>query len=1067
MAAPPPVVAADFTQYKLNGHVQEALQYAWASASGGPLDARNILTSVLEVRSNSAAFRQLSTLLARISLGSAKSKKPSPVSLSTISLTKPLADAFTAAEPFFRNKGIWGRDYITFALLAKDDPSLDQIARESGSSAESLRALWYEYVTTSGKHRTREEWNRWWNAAGLSIPYTFTDNGAQAFLFTWNPHIYPFPDMAAKIDEVQRRGWSIFSWGMGNRRSIPPDSRVFLLRQGDGPRGLVGIGNVHGEIQQDPKQNNPASVNVRWTFLSREPFISLKELIEKTGEKELWAARASGVQLPAQIFEVLEKLIPIGSPAYTVPTVAGYVSDTVPEGELGDELDIKEDVNTLCSVLLAKEVRPPLAIGLFGDWGTGKSYFMEAMYKRIGYLADKSKDAEHSAFHSSVVQIRFNAWHYLDANLWASLVSYIFDQLAEKLCPGETPEETKKRLLKELDSARQARIAASMQKTVAQRQKKTASNKLNEAIKARKNKELELNELRPADLLQMLTPEEREQLREDVGRTIDDLGLPPLLNSFAELQQACQDAASLAGRTRAVLLSFSQSGSSTALLVLLAVSFAVLPLAVWGLSLIKNAPWMSNVNVITAEVAAAISALALMIKKHVTAASRLVDTLEKRRDRALEIIRKRQTEKSEDEKKLEAELEALRGKEEIALRRLEEADSKVREIESKIAELDAGRSLSQFILERVKAEDYRKYLGIISTIRKDFERLGTLLKEGQGGLDKVGRIILYIDDLDRCPARKVVEVLQAVHLLLAMPLFVAVVGVDLRWLLHSLETQYTAFQNAGVEAAVRPEWATSPLNYLEKIFQIPFTLNRMKDTGYQNLVNVLLPETNGSGDGSVQGTDKENEKEKEQQKERQTEQEKGKDREKDQEQQEAEDQKEGQEKQEKKQDEAKKKEQVDLNPESLRIQVWERQFAETLFPFMPSPRAAKRFANVYRILKAPLSGTSLHEFEGTKEHPGHFQVAMLLLAVATGVPDSADMLFRNMSSGDNGKTWRDVFASNLSSTAEQLAVLQKVPVDMNIEVFQIWAQKVSRFTFGATKFSAPSTDLPVINANGH
>jgi hypothetical protein len=38
--------------------------------------------------------------------------------------------------------------------------------------------------------------------------------------------------------------------------------------------------------------------------------------------------------------------------------------------------------------------------------------------------------------------------------------------------------------------------------------------------------------------------------------------------------------------------------------------------------------------------------------------------------------------------------------------------------------------------------------------------------------------VLYIDDLDRCPPRRVVEVLTAMQLLLALPLFVVVVAVD-------------------------------------------------------------------------------------------------------------------------------------------------------------------------------------------------------------------------------------------------------------------------------------------------
>jgi len=43
------------------------------------------------------------------------------------------------------------------------------------------------------------------------------------------------------------------------------------------------------------------------------------------------------------------------------------------------------------------------------------------------------------------------------------------------------------------------------------------------------------------------------------------------------------------------------------------------------------------------------------------------------------------------------------------------------------------------------------------------------------------RIVLYVDDLDRCPPTKVVDVLRATHLLLALPLFVVIVAVDPRW----------------------------------------------------------------------------------------------------------------------------------------------------------------------------------------------------------------------------------------------------------------------------------------------
>ena len=64
---------------------------------------------------------------------------------------------------------------------------------------------------------------------------------------------------------------------------------------------------------------------------------------------------------------------------------------------------------------------------------------------------------------------------------------------------------------------------------------------------------------------------------------------------------------------------------------------------------------------------------------------------------------------------------------------------------------------------------------MITTIRRDFEKLEELLGDWRTDGEKaVDRIILDIDDLDRCPPECVVNVLQAIKL------FIVVVGVDAR-----------------------------------------------------------------------------------------------------------------------------------------------------------------------------------------------------------------------------------------------------------------------------------------------
>ena len=108
---------------------------------------------------------------------------------------------------------------------------------------------------------------------------------------------------------------------------------------------------------------------------------------------------------------------------------------------------------------------------------------------------------------------------------------------------------------------------------------------------------------------------------------------------------------------------------------------------------------------------------------------------------------------------------------------------------------------------------------------------------GKRGRNPIERIILYIDDLDRCHPDKVVEVLQAVHLLLAFNLFNVVVGVDARWLERSLRRQYVG--RPGSRAAGTPD-PFSPQDYLEKIFQIPYALAPIDPTGFKNLIGGLV-----------------------------------------------------------------------------------------------------------------------------------------------------------------------------------------------------------------------------------
>ena len=281
------------------------------------------------------------------------------------------------------------------------------------------------------------------------------------------------------------------------------------------------------------------------------------------------------------------------------------------------------------------------------------------------------------------------------------------------------------------------------------------------------------------------------------------------------------------------------------------------------------------------------------------------------------------------------------------------------------------RVLNEFIAERVGSGDYRRRLGIPALIQNDFRQLARLIAEQnqqslisqqaalEADANSFNRIILYIDDLDRCPEKHVVEVLQAVHLLLAFELFVVVVAVDSRWLSHALTKHHPAL----VADRWAPDQAT-PDDYLEKIFQIPFWIKPLPDPARQRIIRGLLSghltrpaarhEQTEPGDRpTIEAAHAEILK--------------------------------------------------TLDPASappsleasaLTISNDELAFLDSLAPLLgETPRAVKRFVNVYQLLRI------IHrpvECAATAGQPTDHELIAFLLAIGDGLPQLAEHLMREL-----------------------------------------------------------------------
>jgi hypothetical protein len=125
---------------------------------------------------------------------------------------------------------------------------------------------------------------------------------------------------------------------------------------------------------------------------------------------------------------------------------------------------------------------------------------------------------------------------------------------------------------------------------------------------------------------------------------------------------------------------------------------------------------------------------------------------------------------------------------------------------------------------------------------------------------------------------------------------------------------------------------------------------------------------------------------------------------------------------------------------------------------MPTPRAVKRFSNVYRILKAPVPADRLRSFEGTGELLGEFQVPMLLLAMLIGAPVEAVTIFpelqkRAMTSADvtgvlENLTGLAAETGNLGALQDKIRpIVTEAQFPRAPELFNHWIPRVARFSF--------------------
>lgn len=602
------------------------------------------------------------------------------------------------------------------------------------------------------------------------------------------------------------------------------------------------------------RANHPASARL------------LLQAAEARGTKERVAKPAKGRRRPAVNRRP--------DPPFTADAIA-VVNNDDPSALRADQIVGQDQTATaLARVIAARAFKPPMAVGVFGSWGSGKSLFMGRVEREVKRLG-----SEAGGYHEAIAPVRFNAWHYVDGDLWASLVGHIFETLDQYTDKSAAPGFS---VLDRLTTARELSLASANDLISKRQAAAEAQTQLQDAAQNLNAKRSDITTALEAvaaaakeGLGSLLANKDaRELVRRTYGRQIEEM-TALWAGPEAALKDLRREHALLADVQRSLPSGRYLFGFGLALLFLFLLPLGLASLeglgAVWsawvaklqpiGLSLtglfVTASTWLAVVSRKAVIARDAVVAAAAAYEKSVAGTlveggGVLADALRNAKAAGLKVEEAQQT--------------------------LDAALASEAQAAAAFARSRPGERLKTFVRMRAAVDGpYLSRQGLVSTIRRDFADLADLLGKQDSGesvgqseadeayagelanlptgddavgltkaemdrlraslkplqnLPKIDRIILYIDDLDRCPFDKVMEVLQAVHLLMAFPLFVVLVAVDVRWLETSLENSHVQFKGE--------DRHTSPTEYLEKIFQLamwtdPLTTDDIVDFVYGRL----------------------------------------------------------------------------------------------------------------------------------------------------------------------------------------------------------------------------------------
>ncbi|HWB05074.1 MAG TPA: SMEK domain-containing protein [Verrucomicrobiales bacterium] len=373
-------------------------------------------------------------------------------------------------------------------------------------------------------------------------------------------------------DDFESREWSGLDWRHMRAILMRSDSHRVML--GHFGHGGLPLSYGTGSLNLDEISPDQFATLILERLAVNEGLPSNHYIKDRPAEKGQEGGEAKGEsERGAQSTEVTEPALVTGPPGFHPEFRSVGLDDKVV-----DYLEVEAEAVRLAELIALRETNLPLAVGLFGNWGSGKSHFMGLLRM---HMLDRAKAARRGPEGAAdgrwcreIVPIVFNAWHYLDSNLWASLVSEIFERLFARLQPkGDMLQQVQEKL-REVGgtTARAEEEAARSQAAVTK-----ASGELQTARREADHAQTVYSGM--VDRLKELLPEFKKSA--SLERIAELLGVEPEVATLSALKKKNENLSSLPGQAKELWQKFKEPHGRAYRIGWLLAAVGIGPLLVW------------------------------------------------------------------------------------------------------------------------------------------------------------------------------------------------------------------------------------------------------------------------------------------------------------------------------------------------------------------------------------------------------------------------------------------------------------------------------------------------------